>query len=107
MGRKATKEEAHLKVTEIYGRLTKGQAKTKILQECSQQWQCSTRQVETYYARARKLLLDDCDMSRPALLAECLAGIRDVRGNASRRGQHQVELNAIRLMSELVGLTSS
>ena len=107
MGRKSTKEEAHLKVTEIYGRLTKGQAKTKILQECSQQWQCSTRQVETYYARARQMILDDCDMSRPALLAECLAGIRDVRGNASRRGQHQVELNAIRLMSELVGLTSS
>ena len=53
------------------------------------------------------MLLDDCEMSRPALLAECLAGIRDVRGNASRRGQHQVALNAIRLMSELVGLTSS
>ena len=106
MGKKATKEEAHLKVTEIYGRLTKGQAKSKILRECSEQWHCSTRQVDTYYARARQLVLDDCDMSRPALLAECLAGIRDVRESANRRGQHQVELNAIRLMTELVGLTT-
>ena len=107
MGKKATKEEAHLKVTEIYGRITKGQAKSKILRECSEQWRCTTRQVDTYYARARGLITDDCDMSRPALLAECLAGIRDVRESANRRGQHQVELNAIRLMTELVGLTSS
>lgn len=106
MGKKATKEEAHLKVTEVYGRITKGQARTKILRECSELWQCSTRQVETYYARAQRLILDDCDMQRPALLAECLAGIRDVRESANRRGQHQVELNAIRLMTELVGLTT-
>ena len=105
MGRKATKEEAALKVTEIYGRITKGQPRAKILRECAEQWQCCQRQVETYYARAQKLILDDCEMSRPALLAECLAGCRDVRESANRRGQHQVELNAIRLMTELVGLT--
>lgn len=105
MGKKATKEEAHLKVTEIYGRITKGQSRNRILRECSEHWQCSTRQVETYYARAQQLIMDDCELSRPAFLAECLAGIRDVREQAERRGQHQVALNAIRLQAELTGLT--
>ena len=106
-GRKATKAEAILKIQEIYGRLCKGQARSKILKDCSEAWQCSERQVEDYLAKARQKIKDDCEMSRPALLAECLAGCRDVRESANRRGQHQVELNAIRLMTELVGLTSS
>jgi hypothetical protein len=94
-------------VQEVYGRLVKGQAKSKILRECSELYSVSPRQVENYMAKARKMINDDCDMSRQALLAETLSGIRDVRESANRRGQHQVELNAIRLMTELVGLTSS
>lgn len=105
MAKKSTKLESTHKVKEIYGRLTKGQSRTRILQDCSAAWNCSERQVETYLARARDLLLADCDMQRPALLAEMISGIRDIRENAERRGQHQVALNAVRLMSELVGLT--
>ena len=107
MAKKSTKLEATFKVNEIYGRLTKGQPRTKILRECSEAWGCSERQVESYLARARKQITEDCEMSRPALLAECLAGIRDTRENAERRGQHQVALNAIRLMAELTGLANS
>ena len=51
------------------------------------------------------MLLEDCNMQRPALLAEMISGIRDIRENAERRGQHQVALNAVRLMAELVGMT--
>lgn len=102
---KATKQEALLKVQEIYGRRCNGQSRNRILQECSEQWGCSTRQVETYYARAGELIENDCEMARPAFLAELLAGIREVREQAARRGQHQVALNAIRLQAELVGLT--
>ena len=105
MGHKSTKQEAALKVQEIYGRRCQGQSRNTILHECSEQWGCSTRQVETYYARAGELLDKDCEMARPAFLAELLAGIREVRENAARRGQHQVALNAIRLQAELVGLT--
>lgn len=56
-------------------------------------------------ARAREMLMDDCNMQRPALLAEMLSGIRDIREAAERRGQHQVALNAVRLMAELTGLS--
>ena len=106
-GKRVTGAVVDLRVNEVYGRLVKGQSKSKILRECSESFSCSTRQVENYMAKARAMINDDCDMSRQALLAECLSGIREVRERASGRGQHQVELNAIRLMTELVGLTSS
>ena len=102
---KSTKAEVDLKVNEVYGRLTKGQSRYRIVQDCTKAWGCADRQVDTYIKRARELLDEDANMQRPALLAECLAGVRDIRENAERRGQHQVALNAIRLMSELVGLT--
>jgi hypothetical protein len=105
VAKKSTKIESSLKVDDIYGRLTKGQSRSRIVLDCSKAWGCSERQVDTYIARARERLLADCDMQRPALLAEMLSGIRDIRENAERRGQHQVALNAVRLMSELVGLT--
>jgi hypothetical protein len=38
-------------------------------------------------------------------LAEALAGLRSIRGQAERRGQMQVAINAIRLQAELIGLT--
>jgi len=107
VAKKGTKIEVAHKVNEVYGRLTKGQSRTRIVQDCSTAWDCSDRQIDTYIARARKMIEQDCEMSRPALLAECLAGIRDTRENAERRGQHQVALNAIRLMAELTGLTNS
>lgn len=105
MAKKSTKLESSLKVDEIYGRLTKGQSRTRIVQDCSKAWGCSSRQIDTYLARAREMLLEDCNMQRPALLAEMISGIRDIRENAERRGQHQVALNAVRLMADLVGLT--
>ena len=104
MAHKATKQEALLKVQEIYGRRCQGQSRNKILHECSEQWGCSTRQVETYYARAGEMIEHDCEMARPAFLAELLSGTREIREQASRRGQHQVALNAIRLQAELTGL---
>ena len=104
MAHKSTKQEAALKVQEIYGRRCRGQSRNRILHECSEQWGCSTRQVETYYARAGELIEHDCEMARPAFLAELLAGIREVRENAANKGQHQVVLNAIQLQAKLVGL---
>ena len=48
----------------------------------------------------------DCNLSRPAFLAECLAGIRAIRQKAEAEKQHQTALNAIKLQAELTGLVS-
>ena len=107
MGKKATKSESLLKTHHIYGCITENQPRTQILRECSDLWGCSERQVETYLARAQQMIIDDCNQSRPALLAELLAGVRDIRKQAARRGQLQTSLNAVRLMAELTHLTDS
>lgn len=106
MAHKSTKLESHLKVQEIYGRLTSGQSRTRILHDCSEQWGCSQRQIETYLARARQMIEDDCAMARPAFLAELLAGVRDVREKAMKTNNHGVALACIKLQAELTGLTS-
>jgi len=93
-----------LRVNEVYGLLTRGYPRARILQHAANAWGCSDRQTDTYIQRAREALEKDCAMSRPACLAECLAGIREVRENAANKGQHQVVLNAIQLQAKLVGL---
>ena len=106
-GKRVTKSEVTLRTQEVYSRLVKGQSRGRIHQDLSAQWGLSLRQIDDYIAKARKQIELDCDMSRPAFLAECLAGIRDIRENAERRGQHQVALNAVRLQAELTGLTKN
>ena len=86
--------------------LASGASRQQILQHSSENWDVSDRTADAYIAEARELIERDCDMSRPAFLAEALAGLRKVRQSAERRGQHQVVVNAIRLQAELVGLTS-
>jgi len=107
VGKKSTNAEALLKTQHIYGCLTENQPRQKILRDCTELWGCGTRQVETYLARAQQMIIDDCNQSRPALLAELLAGVRDIRQEAAKRGQLQTSLNAVRLMAELTRLTDS
>lgn len=56
-------------------------------------------------ARARDDLLKDCELTRPAYLAEALARLRNYEQQAARRGQLMVAVNAVRLQAELIGLT--
>ena len=105
-GKKPTIAEKTRRVNEVYGLLASGASRQQILQHSSENWDVSERTADSYIAEARELIERDCDMSRPAFLAEALAGLRKVRQSAERRGQHQVVVNAIRLQAELVGLTS-
>ena len=71
----------------------------------AENWDIKERMAENYIADARVQIEHDCQLSRQQFLAETLAGLRQVRQSAGRRGQHQVVVNAIRLQAELVGLT--
>jgi len=104
LGQKATKNISLFRTQTIYGLLCDGKSRTEILQFATDEWGISTRQAETYLARAYELLEKDCEMARPAFLSELLGGIRSIRQQAERRGQMQVALNAIRLQAELTGL---
>ena len=104
MANKSTNAELKLRVTEVYGLLTRGYSRAQIHQHAADLWQLSERQADTYIAKARELIDADCNLSRPAFLAECLAGIRSIRQKAEAEKQHQTALNAIKLQAELTGL---
>jgi hypothetical protein len=106
VAKKSTNAEINLRITEVYGLLTRGCSRAQIIQHASDLWQVTDRQADTYIARARELIDADCNLSRPAFLAECLAGIRIIRQKAEAEKQHQTALNAIKLQAELTGLVS-
>ena len=102
---KPTMAEKKLRVDSVYGMLVDGASRANIIQFCAESFEVGERTADNYIAAARELIERDSDMSRPAFLAEALAGLRQIRLSAARRGQHQVCVNAIRLQAELVGLT--
>ena len=104
MAKKSTNAEMELRVKEVYGLLTQSYSRAQILQHAADMWGCSVRQADTYIARAREILEQDCAMSRPAFLAEALVRLRRLEQRAESRGQLQVAVNAVRLQTELVGL---
>jgi hypothetical protein len=95
-----------LRVNEVYGLLTRGYSRAQIIQHASDLWDVSDRTVDLYIQRAREILDRDCEMSRPAFLAEALARLRVVEQKAEERSQLANAIAAIRLQCELIGLTS-
>ena len=101
---KSTKAAKQFRINAVYQMLTDGKSRTEILQFCSDEWNISTRQGDNYIAEARVKCEQDCTITRQEFLAEALAGLRSIRGKAESRGQLQVAVNTVRLMTELVGL---
>jgi hypothetical protein len=85
--------------------LCEGKSRANILLYASEMWEITERQTDNYIANARKRLEQDCAMSREAFMAEALAGYRELRDAANRRGQLMVSKTALDAMVQLVGLT--
>ena len=103
MGR-STKAAKEFRVNTVYKLLVDGKSRADIIQFGSEEWQVSDRQIDTYIADARVKIEHDCTISRQEFLAETIVGLRSIRQQAERRGQLQVAVNSMRLMTELVGI---
>ena len=101
---KSTKAAKAFRINAVYGMLVKGASRTDIHHFAAEEWDISTRQADEYMREARVKLEQDCTISRQEFLAESLAGLRSIRQSAEKRGQLQVAVNTMRLMTELVGL---
>jgi len=101
---KSTKAAKEFRVNTVYKLLIDGKSRGDIVQFCSDEWNVSIRQGDTYIAEAREKIEADCTISRQEFLAEAIVGLRSIRQQAERRGQYQVAVNTVRLMTELVGL---
>ena len=105
MAGRVTKAEAILRTQEVYGYLSHGYSRSQIIHETAD-WGLSTRQIETYIQKARELLEEDCNIARPAYLAELLQRLRTYEIAAAKRGQYQVAVNSAQAQAKLVGLDS-
>ena len=105
-GKRSTKHEKGFRVAAIYGLLCDGKSRTEILQFAADEsgWGVSERQVDYYITDARKMLEDDCKISREAFMAEALAGYRSIRQQAERRGQLMCAKQCLDAQISLVGL---
>ena len=101
---KSTKAAKEFRVNTVYKFLVDGKSRSEILQFCADEWNISTRQGDQYIADARQRIEYDCTISRQEFLAETIVGLRSIRQQAERRGQLQVAVNSMRLMTELVGI---
>ena len=105
MAGRVTKAESTLRTQAVYGFLSHGYCRAQILQECPDLGG-SGWQIDTYIKHARDLLEEDCNIARPAYLAELLQRLRTYEIAAAKRGQYQVAVNSAAQQAKLVGLDS-
>tara|TARA_Y100001938_G_scaffold119702_1_gene165952 strand:- start:2174 stop:2503 length:330 start_codon:yes stop_codon:yes gene_type:complete len=103
-GKKGTKYEVESRISAIYGLLASAASRQEIILYCAKNFSISERQTDTYITRAREQISKDCELSRPAFLAECLARLRNYEKAAIKRGHIQVAVNSVRLQAELTGI---
>jgi len=103
MGR-STKVEKNFRVDTVYKLLSEGNSRGQILQFAANQWNVSDRQVDTYIAEARDKLLADCELERPAWVAEALQRLRTYEQAAYKSRQNQVAINAVQAQAKLIGI---
>ena len=101
---KSTKIEVNHRVNACYKLLAEGQSRSQILLYCSENWGVSERQGETYLSRAREKLLEDCEMERPAWIAEALQRLRTYEQAAFKEKQNQTAINSVQALAKLIGI---
>ena len=99
---RCTAAEKTRRVREVYSLIANAAPRQEILQYAAEKWDLTDRTADEYIKCARELINEDCEMSRPAFLAECLARLRTYEAMAAKRGQMQVATNSVRLQAELV-----
>ena len=103
---RCTASEMIFRVDTVYGLLCNAASRSEVLQFCADNFGLKERQGDELIAKARAKLEADANLTRQAFLAECLGRLRNYEQQAAKRGQLQVATNAVRLQTELTGLTS-
>ena len=102
--RRSTKTEYEFRVAATYKLLAEGNSRGQILQFVSDKWGVTERTGDAYIAAARKKLLSDCEMERPAWIAEALQRLRVIEQKAMAKNQPASAINAINLQAKLIGI---
>ena len=103
MGR-STKVEAAHRVNAVYKLLSEGNSRGQIIQFCSDKWGVTDRTADEYTRVAREKLLADCEMERPAWIAEALQRLRTYEQAAYKQKQNQTAINSVQAQAKLIGV---
>jgi hypothetical protein len=103
MGRSTKVETAH-RVNAVYKLLSEGNSRGQIIQFCSDKWGVSSRTGDEYMRFAREKLLADCEMERPAWIAEALQRLRTYEQAAYKQKQNQTAINSVQAQARLIGV---
>lgn len=101
---RSTNAAREYRISAVYQLLVDGKSRWDIVQYCANEWNIGARQADNYIKQAREKIEQDCSISRQDLLAETIAGLRQIRNKAESKGQYQVAVNSIKLITELVGI---
>ena len=73
MAGRVTKAESTLRTQEVYGYLSHGYSRVPDHSNVRMSGASPIAQIDNYIAKARQLLEEDCNIARPAYLAEASA----------------------------------
>ena len=101
---RSTKVETEHRINAVYKLLAEGNSRGSVIQFCAEKWGVTERQADTYMARARVKLMEDCEMERPAWIAEALARLRTYEKAAYKEKQNQTAINSVQAQAKLIGI---
>ena len=101
---RGTKIETEHRINTVYKWLSEGNSRALVVQLCSDKWRISERHADNYMRRAREKLMEDCELERPAWIAEALQRLRIVEQQAMKKNQPASAINAIQLQAKLIGI---
>ena len=106
MAKKSTKAEKILRVNQVVRMLVNCASRSAIVQFSASEWGLSARQTDVYIAEAREILREDANIDRHDYLAARLQTIDKVIQQGLKQNQLSAVIGALKLQSEVLGLTS-
>lgn len=101
-----TDAEIERRVTEIHTLMLAGVRRAEILRHASK-WDCSSRTVDSYMARAAEEIKNQATFDREAELGMVVTQLRTLFRQAQQTGDTRASLAIVKQYSELLGLNAA
>ena len=106
MAKKPTKAEKEFRVNKVVRMLVNCASRSSILQFAAKEWGLAPRTADKYIADARLVLREDANIDRHDYLAARLQTIDRVIQQGLKQNQLSAVIGALKLQSEVLGLTN-
>ena len=104
MAKKSDKAEIDRRVHTLVKLLSSAKTTSYILRFCSDKWEVTSRQAQTYLQRAREVIKADYSVERSDFLGTRLALLDEIIKASIRCRQHSNAVGALKLQAQLTRL---